>query len=75
MLSRKPTAIKLTQEDIYEYDDLVAQQEAQTPSTDTSNPPSKKKGKETETETTAQDRQAAMDARIGVATSTGTARR
>ena len=74
MLSRKPTAIKLTQEDVQHYDDLVAaQQEVQTPSTDMSNPTTKKKGKESAA--TEHDRQAAMDARIGVGTSARVVRR
>ena len=70
MLSRKPTAIKLTQEDVQDYDNLLAAQQQPSPqSKDTSNPPRKpQKGKEVAS--TAQDRQQTMDERIGVTTGT-----
>ncbi len=77
MLSRKPTAIKLTQEDVQDYDNLVAtQQEDSSPqSKDTStNPRKPQKGKEVAA-STAQERQQSMDERIGVTTGTRTARR
>lgn len=66
MLSRKPTAIKLTQEDLQDYDNLVAaQQQPSQQSKDTTNHPRKsQKGKEVAP--TPQDRQQAMDQRIGV---------
>jgi hypothetical protein len=70
MLSRKPTAIKLTQEDIQDYDNLVAAQQQPSPqSKDTSNP-SRKPQKGKEVVSTAQDRQQSMDERIGVTTGT-----
>lgn len=70
MLSRKPTAIKLTQEDVQDYDNLVAaQQQASPKSKGASNPPRKtQKGKEVAS--TDQERQQSMDERIGVATGT-----
>ena len=77
MLSRKPTAIKLTQEDIQDYDNFVAaQQEPSSPqSKDTSTDPRKpEKGKEVAA-STAQERQQSMDERIGVTTGTRAARR
>jgi hypothetical protein len=77
MLSRKPTAIKLTQEDVQDYDNFVAaQQEHSSPqSKDTvTNPHKPQKGKEVAA-STPQERQQLMDERIGVATGTRTARR
>jgi hypothetical protein len=77
MLSRKPTAIKLTQEDVQDYDDFVAaqQEHSSLPSTDAStNPRKPQKGKEVAA-STAQERQQSMDERIGVTTGTRTARR
>jgi hypothetical protein len=66
MLSRKPTAIKLTQEDIQDYDIMVtAQQEPPSESTSTLTHPRKSKGKEV---ASAEERQTAMDERIGVTT-------
>ena len=76
MLSRKPTAIKLTQEDVQDYDDFVAaQQENSSPqSKDTStNPRKPQKGKEVSA-SAAQERQQSMDERIGVTTGTRTIR-
>ena len=66
MLSRKPTAIKLTQEDLQEYDTFIAgQKEASPPRTDdTAQPRTSQKGKEVAS--TSQDRQHDMDERIGV---------
>jgi len=75
MLSRKPTAIKLTQEDIQDYDNLVAaQQQPSSQPKDNSNLP-RKTHKEKDVAPTAQDRQHAMDVRIGITTGTrGTGR-
>ena len=66
MLSRKPTAIKLTQEDLQEYDTFIAgQKEASPPRTDdTAQPRTSQKGKDVAS--TSQDRQHDMDERIGV---------
>lgn len=77
MLSRKPTAIKLTQEDVQDYDNFVAaQQEPSSPqSKDASTDPRKpEKGKEAAA-STVQERQQSMDERIGVTTGTRAARR
>jgi Anaphase-promoting complex APC subunit CDC26 len=64
MLSRKPTAIKLTQEDIQDYDNFVAAQQEPSPeSTSTPTHLRKSKGKEV---ATAEERQTSMDQRIGV---------
>src|SRR5271170_5171054 len=75
MLSRKPTAIKLTQEDLQDYDNLVAAQNSSSPQGN--NPPNQprnpQKGKEVAP--THQDRQQTMDDRIGVTTGTRLARR
>ena len=75
MLSRKPTAVKLTLEDLQDYDNLVAAQKSVSPQ---GNDPSKQprnpqKGKEVAP--THQDRQQTMDDRIGVTTGTRPARR
>ena len=65
MLSRKPTAIKLTYEDIQELDNVIAQQKASSQDRETSSQPRKtQKGKEVAS--SAQERQQAMDERIGV---------
>jgi len=70
MLSHKPTAIKLTQEDIQDYDNLVAAQQEPSPeSTTTPTHPRKAKGKEV---ATADERQTTMDERIGVTNPTTT---
>jgi Anaphase-promoting complex APC subunit CDC26 len=71
MLSRKPTAIKLTQEDIQDYDNSIAQQQQQEHSPEAelpSQPVKGAKGKESAATTgvTAQERQRDMDERIGV---------
>lgn len=64
MLSRKPTAIKLTQEDIQDYDNLVAAQQEPSPETaNTPTHPRQPKGKEV---ATTEERQTSMDERIGV---------
>ena len=75
MLSRKPTAIKLTQEDIQDYDTLLAQQQQeQSPEPNTPSHLRKtSKGKEPHgivvaAAATAQERQSTMDERIGVNT-------
>jgi len=75
MLSRKPTAIKLTQEDIQEYDALVAaQKEPSPPRTDNPLQPHKsQKGKEVAS--TSQERQHDMDERIGVTAAARVVRR
>jgi Anaphase-promoting complex APC subunit CDC26 len=65
MLSRKPTAIRLTQEDLQDYDNLVAEQ-SPTPSEGSPNQAIHKTNKGKEVATTAQGRQATMDERIGV---------
>ena len=68
MLSRKPTAIKLTHEDIREFDNFITQQkEAGSPGTSNQpqNPPKDKDGAPSRN---ACERQQAMDARIGIAT-------
>jgi hypothetical protein len=66
MLSRKPTAIKLTQEDIQDFDNMVAaQQDPLAESTSTPTHPNKSKGKEV---ASAEGRQTTMDERIGVTT-------
>ena len=81
MLSRKPTAIKLTQEDIQDYDNLIAQQQQQqqSPDANTQSHGTRKtssKGKEgVATTATAQERQRAMDERIGVGAAGRGARR
>ena len=74
MLSRKPTAVKLTQEDLQDYDNLVAEQQQQQSPSPSEDGPSRvvrtsQKGKEVAT--TAQSRQVTMDERIGI-TATGT---
>lgn len=77
MLSRKPTAIKLTQEDVQDYDSLAAQKETLAQAQAASGYPRKtSKGKEVAP--TVQERQQAMDERIGLAAGpagTRTARR
>ena len=75
MLSRKPTSIKLTQEDLQDYDNLVsAQKTTSSQDNDSSNQPrNPRKGKEVAP--TPQDRQQTMDDRIGVTTATRPARR
>jgi len=65
MLSRKPTAIKLTQEDLQDYDNLVAEQ-SPVSSEGSPNPIVRKSKKGKEAAMTAQERQAVMDERIGV---------
>ena len=78
MLSRKPTAIKLTQEDVQDYDNLVAAQQQPPDSSPQSKDPSthsRKSQKGKEGAPTAQDRQRTMDDRIGVTTGTRTTRR
>ena len=65
MLSRKPTAIKLTQEDLQEYDTFIAGQKEASP------PRTSQKGKEVAS--TSQDRQHDMDERIGVTAAVMTA--
>jgi hypothetical protein len=77
MLSRKPTAIKLTQEDIQDYDTLLAQQQQESPEANTPSHLRKpSKGKEAHgivvaAAATAQERQSTMDERIGVNTTVG----
>jgi hypothetical protein len=68
MLSRKPTGIKLTQEDIQDYDNLIPKQNQEDHSPDAELPITVKgaKGKETAASSTAQERQRDMDERIGV---------
>ena len=79
MLSRKPTAIKLTQEDLQEYDTIIAEQQDSSQSSqeslvhDNSRKPTTVKGKEVAK--TAEDRQNLIDQRIGVGTSTTRNRR
>jgi hypothetical protein len=75
MLSRKPTAIKLTQEDLQDYDKLVAvqQQQPQQPKDTADHPRKLQKGKEVVP--TPEDRQQAMDQRIGVSAGTRDTRR
>lgn len=76
MLSRKPTAIKLTQEDVQDYDDFVAAQEhSSLPSTDASTNPRKPQKSKEVAALTAQERQQSMDERIGVTTGTRMTRR
>ena len=76
MLSRKPTAIKLTREDIQDYDNLVAARKEAESSKNTSNTSkSAKPHKGKEVTSTAEERQAAMDERIGVTTATRGPRR
>jgi hypothetical protein len=65
MLSRKPTAIKLTQEDIQEFDAFVAAQKEPSPETDEPTH-SRKSSKGKDVAPAAQDRQQDMDERIGV---------
>jgi len=66
MLSRKPTAIKLTQEDVQDYDNVVAAQKEPPPKTqDVSDSRKSSKGKEVAQ--SAQERQQVMDERIGLA--------
>ena len=67
MLSRKPTGIKLTQEDIQDYDNLMPPQSQEDPSPDAELPITVKgaKGKETAA-VTDPERQRDMDERIGV---------
>jgi len=75
MLSRKPTAIKLTQEDLQDYDNIVAaQKNSSSQGNDSSKQPrNPQKGKEVAP--TPQDRQQTMDDRIGVTAGTRPARR
>jgi hypothetical protein len=65
MLSRKPTAIRLTQEDLLEYDILTAERSLVS-SEGSPEQEIRKPTKGKEVATTAQDRQTAMDERIGV---------
>jgi hypothetical protein len=66
MLSRKPTAIKLTQEDVQDYDSFAAQKETLAQAQGTSGH-SRKPSKGKEVAPSAQERQQAMDERIGLA--------
>jgi hypothetical protein len=66
MLSRKPTAIKLTQEDVENYDTLLDHRETVAKSMGTSGH-SRKTSKDKEVAPSAQERQQTMDERIGLA--------
>jgi Anaphase-promoting complex APC subunit CDC26 len=66
MLSRRPTAIKLTQEDIQDYDNHVAAQQDHSPQSKDTSIQTHKSQKGKEAAPTAQDRQQTMDERIGV---------
>jgi len=75
MLPRKPTAIKLSQEDIQDYDNFAAAQKETPPTTkdNSSQPHKSQKGKEVAA--TSEDRQHVMDERIGVTASARGVRR
>jgi len=67
MLSRKPTTIKLTQEDLQDYDNFVASQKEPPPKAQDTSTHSRKSSKGKEVMQSAQQRQQAMDERIGLA--------
>lgn len=78
MLSRKPTAIKLTQDDVQDYDTFVAAQKEPAPQTQGASTHARKSSKGKEVAPSAQERQQTMDDRIGLASGaagTRTARR
>ena len=75
MLSRKPTVIKLTQEDVQSYDNFVAAQNSGSSQVKDSSNQSRNAQKSKEVAPTTQDGQRTMDDRIGITTGTRPARR